>query len=79
MPGAAAHDVSQVVAQLQVHQLIAHDPSASLRAGLTSGQPTALRVGQLPRPDHELEGDQVGVGVCVGGLLGEHVPHRFGL
>jgi len=38
--GAAAHDVRQVMAHLQAHQLIPHE--------LTGGQPAALRVGQLP-------------------------------
>ena len=63
---ATADHMRQIMPQAEPQQLVAHE--------LACGQSTALFVIQLPRPGHELEGDHIGIGVLVGGALGQHMP-----
>jgi len=39
------------------------------------GHSTTLLVGELPRPNHELEGYHLWDGVLVGGSFAEHMPY----
>src|SRR3990172_5052144 len=52
MPGAAAHDVREVVSHLQAHELPAHE--------LARGQAAALRTHQLPQPGISLKATRSG-------------------
>jgi hypothetical protein len=58
--------VRQVVTQLQPHQGIANE--------LAGSQPTALLIGQFPRPAPQLRRHHLWFSVLVSRALGQHVP-----
>ena len=49
-----------------MHEVIADE--------LAGCHPAALLWGELPRPEHELEGHRLRLGMSVSGALGEDVP-----
>jgi len=58
--GFAGNDVGQVLPDPEPQQPVAHE--------LAGGEPATLLVGQLPGPDHQLEGHLLRHGVTVGSL-----------
>lgn len=58
--------MGQIISKFQAPQLGPDE--------LAGGQPTALFVGQLPQPAHQLEGDHLRVSLLIDDALGQDVP-----